>query len=96
MSDEDLQTEIQSPSFDPSLSTSERTELINLLQEFCDILSPSNGPIGHTSAVKHSIPTTGAPIHQQVCEVPESLKDTVKAEVNCMLEQNVIRPSTNP
>ena len=44
----------------------------------------------------HSIPTTGAPIRQQVCRVPESLKDTVKAEVNCMLEQNVIRPSTSP
>ena len=100
VSDEDLQTDVQSPSFDhiqfPSLSTSERTELINFLKEFCDIFSPSNGPIGHTSAVKHSIPTTGAPIRQQLCRVPESLKDTVKAEVNRMLEHNVIRPSTSP
>ena len=40
VSDEDLQTEVQSPPFDhlqfPSLSTSERTELTNLLKEFCD------------------------------------------------------------
>ena len=41
LSDEDLQTEVQSPSFDhlqfPSLSTFERTEFINPLKKFCDI-----------------------------------------------------------
>ena len=39
--DEDLQTDVYSSSSDhlkfPSLSTYERTELINLLKEFCDI-----------------------------------------------------------
>ena len=98
--DEDLLTEVQSPSFDhlqfPSLSTYERTELINFLKEFYDSFSPINGPMGHTYAVKHPIPTTGTPICQQLHRVPESLKDTVKAEVSRMLEQNVIRPSTSP
>ena len=46
--------------------------------------------------MKHSIPTTGAPIRQQLHRVPESLKDTVKTEVNRMLEHDVIRPSTSP
>jgi len=31
-----------------------------------------------------------------MCCVPEALKDTVTLEVNCMLEQNIIRPSSSP
>ena len=45
------------------------------------LVSPSHGLLGHTSVITHSMPTTGAPIHQPVCQVPKSLKDTVKAEV---------------
>ena len=67
-------------------------ELINLLLQFHDTFSPSDGPTGHTSVVMHTIPTTGPPIRQPLRQVPESLKDTVKAEVHNILEHDIIRP----
>ena len=100
VSHEEVQTTSQLPSFDhlhlPNLSSSERTELINLLSQFHDIFSPSDGPTGHTSVVTHTIPTIGPPIRQHLCRVPESLKNTVKAEVHHMLEHDIIRPSYSP
>lgn len=56
----------------------------------------SDGPTGHISVVTHTIPTTGPPICQPLRQVPESLKDTVKAEVHYMLEHDIIRPSASP
>ena len=79
-----------------NLSLFERTEFINLLLQFHDIFSPSDGPTGHTSVVTHTIPTTGPPIHQPLRQVPESLKDTVKVEVHHILERDIIRPSSSP
>ena len=100
VSKEEPDSNLQVSSFDhldfPNLSSPERTELVNLLTEFSDIFSPSNGLMGHTSLIKHSIPTTGPPIRQPVRRVPEALKNTIKTEVDRMLDQNIIRPSTSP
>ena len=80
----------------PDLSTAERSQLVELLTEFHDIFAPPTGPQGCTSTVKHTIPTVGPPVRQPMCRVPEALKDSISCEVNRMLEQNIIRPSSSP
>ena len=100
VSEEELKSTLQMPSFDdldfPHLSSAERTELVNLLTEFGDIFSSANSLRGHTTLVKHSIPTTGPPIRQPLRRVPEALKSTINHKVDQMLDQNIIRPSTSP
>ena len=100
VSEEESKSTLQIPSFDdldfPHLSSSERTELVNLLTEFGDIFSSTNSLRGRTTLVKHSIPTTGPPIRQPLRRVPEALKSTINHEVDQMLDQNIIRPSTSP
>ena len=80
----------------PALSSAERSQLVDLLTEFHDIFAPPTGPQGCTSAVKHAIPTTGPPIRQPMRRMPEALKGSINCEVNRMLEQNIIRPSSSP
>lgn len=78
------------------LSTNEQQALVQLLIDFRSLF-PSNGsPLGQTSVVSHSIPTTGAPIRQPLRRVPEALKNIMASEVDRMLDHNVIRPSTSP
>ena len=80
----------------PALSSAERSQLVELLTEFHDIFAPPTGPQDCTSAVKHAIPTTGPPIRQPMHRVPEALKDSINCEVNRMIEQNIIQPSSSP
>jgi len=80
----------------PDLSESERTKLVNLLTEYCDVFAPAEGPSGSTSVVTHAIPTTGPPIRQSMRRLPEALKGTVQSEVKRMLDQHIIRPSASP
>lgn len=40
------------------LTPKKQTELATLLMDFSDVFSYDNNPMGHTSIVKHSIPTT--------------------------------------
>ena len=60
------------------------------------LFASENAPLGRTSAVKHAIQTQGPPIHQQLRRLPVSLKETVDGEVQKMLDQGVIRPSSSP
>ena len=100
VSEDESKSTLQIPSFDDLdflyLPSTERTELVNLLTEFGDIFSSTNSFKGHTSLVKHSIPTTGPPIRQPLRHVPKVLKSTINHEVDRMLDQNIIRPSTSP
>ena len=80
----------------PNLSDTERSALLGLLSEFSDVFAPVTGPRSCTTAVKHTIPTTGPPIRQPMRRLPEALKETVQTEVQHMLENDVIRPSASP
>ena len=80
----------------PDLPEPEKTRLISLLTEYCDVFAPVDGPSGHTSVVKHTIHTTRLPIRQPMRRLPEALKGAVHSEVGHMLDQNVIRPSASP
>ena len=78
------------------LTPEEQTELTTLLTDFSDISSHDNIPMAHTTAVKHSIPTTAFPIHQPLHRIPQALKYTVSSEVHRMLDHNIIHPSSSP
>ena len=76
----------------PDLMVSERMQLENLLTQFADLFACKGGPVGRTSTVKHK----GPMVRQPVWRVPEKLKGVVDVEVEKMLEQNIVRPSSNP
>ena len=46
--------------------------------------------------VKHAIHCNGHPVKQQLRRMPETLKASVKEEVQKMLNQRVVRPSSSP
>ena len=46
--------------------------------------------------VKHAIHCNGHPVKQQLRRMPETLKAAVKEEVQKMLNQRVVRPSSSP
>ena len=77
-----------------NLSGDEKRKLMKLLEEFKE--SFAEGKLGKTSSVKHSIKTHGPPIRQPIRRLPVSLKSTVQKEVQKMLQDGVIRPSTSP
>ena len=77
-----------------NLSGDEKRKLVKLLEEFKE--SFAEGKLGKTSSVKHSIKTHGPPIRQPIRRLPVSLKSTVQKEVQKMLQDGVIRPSTSP
>ena len=78
------------------LTPEEQTELTTSLNDFSDVFSHDNTPTGHTSVVKHSIPTTAPPIRQPLHRMPQALNSTVSDEVHRMLEHNIIHPSSSP
>ena len=78
------------------LTPSEQAELSKLLVSYSCVFSQGRIPTGHTSVVKHTIPTSTAPIHQPLCRLPQALKSTVSDEIHHMLDNNVIRPSSSP
>ena len=76
--------------------TYQRTKLITLLNEYCDVFTPADGSNMHTTVIQHAIPTSNLSICQPLRRLPEALKDTVKSEVQHILHQDVIRPSVSP
>ena len=78
------------------LLVSERRQLLDLLASFGTLFSRVGGPLGRTGMVKHDIETSGPPIRQPLRRLPHSMKPVVEDEVQRMLQQGVIRPSTSP
>ena len=70
--------------------------LITLLNEYCDVFAPADGPNVHATVIQHAIPTSNLPICQSLRRLPEALKDTVKSEMQHILRGDVIRPSASP
>ena len=78
------------------LSINKQHKLTQLLLKLPSLFPAKSSPLGQTSVAAHSIQTMGPPIHQPLRRVPESLKTTVANEVDCILDHDVIRPSTSP
>ena len=78
------------------LTSTEKSQLRSLLTEFANLFTCRGGFIDLTPTVKHTIVTEGPPIRQPVRRLPEALKSVVNDEVEKMLEQGVVRPSSSP
>ena len=86
----------QVPSFDFSgsnLDTTQQQQLKSLLHEFGDMFTPK---LGKTSMVKHAIRTKGPPIRQPIRRLPMSTQGVIEQEVQRMLKEGIIRPSSSP
>lgn len=91
------------PKFDPSqirtdhLNHEEKNAILNLCKEYSDIFYRENTPLTFTSKIKHSIRTFDErPVYTKSYRYPFIHKKEVEAQINKMLNQKIIRPSTSP
>ena len=87
---------IQGTNVGENLTRRQQGQLSGLLNEFNDRFSTSPNDIGHTSTIKHSIVTEGAPHKLRAYRQPESHKTPTKEMIAQMLANGIIRHSTSP
>ena len=81
----------------PALSFSEQQEARALLDKYRDSFSQGEADLGCTPLVHHTIPLLdNAPTRQRYRRLPPSHYELVKAHIQGLLEQKVIRPSCSP
>ena len=79
-----------------TMSNSERQQLRQLLDQHHPVFSPTSKSCGQTSFIKHTIPTGSAPpIRQPHRRISPHLADTVRSELDAMLADDVIEPSSS-
>lgn len=68
-----------------------------LLLKYAHVFSKADNDIGRTGIIKHQIPTADArPIKQPTRRIPVHLQDEVQRQLDNMLQDGIIRPSTGP
>jgi hypothetical protein len=78
----------------PELNTDDRSELVELIQSYNDILTDIPGS---TNIIQCEIRlTTNDPVRSRPYPVPYAVRETITAEVNNMLALGVIERSTSP
>lgn len=84
-------------SIDDETSSSERSQLLTLLQKFrASFDSPASG-LGRTSTVFHQIDTgSHAPLRQRPYRVSASERRVIDDQVDDMLKRGVVQPSNSP
>lgn len=79
------------------LTPDKRTQLRQLLQEYSDIFSQGTTDIGRTKITRHSIATGNTmPIRQQRYRQPFHIRQEIEQQVQAMLQNDIVRPSTSP
>jgi hypothetical protein len=79
------------------LCDSERRELRECLRKYHSVFAQSDEDLGRTELVRHEIDTgEGRPIKQHPRRLPMMMRDVEQQEVNRMLSQNIIVPSSSP
>ena len=85
--------EPEKPSVGEQLSAEQRADLDQLLTDFQDVMR--NTP-GRTDRAEHRIETGGArPVRLPPYRLPHAYRDTVKQELDEMLKQGIIEPSSS-
>lgn len=80
-----------------SLSSSENSQLNDLLCSYSDIFASSSLDLGRTSVIQHSIDTGDArPIKQSPYRVSQSQRADIEKHIDNMLEQDIISVSSSP
>ena len=75
----------------------QRAQIRRLLLKYSHIFSSTDSDLGRTGIITHQIPTGNArPIKQPLRRVPVHLRDEVDKQIDKMLEDDVIEPSTSP
>ncbi len=77
------------------VSLDEKKKLFELLNKYKDIFS-LDGKFGRTDLVKHKINTSGTPISKKPYRTSVKENEVIKKEVNKMLSDGVIEPSSSP
>ncbi|MCG8047963.1 MAG: RNase H-like domain-containing protein, partial [Candidatus Thiodiazotropha endolucinida] len=75
----------------------EKKEVMKLLSKYSHIFSETDSDLGRSGIIKHQIPTGEArPIKQPMRRIPVHLRDEVDQQIDTMLNENIIKPSTSP
>ena len=76
------------------LTADQATQLERLLEEFSDV---SGAQLGRTTVTEHTVDVGDTPpIRQHPYRVPLAMRDTVRKEIDKMLELGAIQPSSSP
>ena len=78
------------------LDAAEKGRLWELLKEYSDIFSAEGKPLGRTTLVQHKIHTGNhGPIKQRPRRAPLGQEEVIEEELNKMLKEGVISPSSS-
>ena len=76
------------------LAADQATQIEQLLEEFSDV---SGAQLGRTTVTEHTVDVGDTPpIRQHPYRVPLAMRDTVRKEIDKMLELGAIQPSSSP
>ena len=87
---------VKMPAIPKELSWTQKEELRVLLNKYQRVFAESLGKIGTTDAIQHEIHTQGHPIRQPYRRQNPMVRQTEREQVEEMLEEEIIRPSTSP
>lgn len=78
------------------LSNTQKEQINALLMKYAHVFATSTSDLGRTSALRHRIETTGAPIRQGVRRTPPLQREAVKKMLDEMKAKNIVSPSNSP
>lgn len=79
------------------LNSEEKNKLLQIIAEFSDIFYHENSPLTFTSKIKHQIKTSDEiPIYTKSYRYPFIHKKEVETQIQKMLDQNIVQPSSSP
>jgi hypothetical protein len=79
-----------------NVSETDRENMKNLLYKYFSLFTENINELGKAKSVQHLIRTTKLPKVLPMRRTPERLRLIVKKQIDEMLKNNVIRPSTSP
>jgi O-acetyl-ADP-ribose deacetylase (regulator of RNase III) len=81
----------------PELSQEDKEKFYNLVRQFSDVFSWSEEDIGKAIGFEHEIKLSdNTPVSSPQYPIPYHLRDVVRAQLDLLLKQGVIRPSKSP
>ena len=93
---ENINTKIRDVKINNDLEPADQLKLNELVNKYHDIFQANNKPLKATALVKHDIHTENVPpIHLRPYRVSQKERKIIEDEVNKMLQENIIRPSSS-
>ncbi|XP_063911941.1 uncharacterized protein LOC135128792 [Zophobas morio] len=80
------------------LNSEESRQITDICTEYLDLFTFKDEPLSQTNTISHTIPIpqTQQPIKIRPYRLPEAQKNEINKQVQSMLDQGVIEPSTSP